>query len=103
MERVYVSAKRDMAYRNSQSTLSTLLIVVCFIVFALISFFMMSAHGQLREELIEMLRREREVTDMNNKLKTELAGIMQARMLELKAKERLGLKKPKDEEVLVLR
>jgi hypothetical protein len=40
---------------------------------------------------------------MNNKLKTELAGIMQARMLELKAKERLGLKKPKDEEVLVLR
>jgi len=40
---------------------------------------------------------------MNNKLKTELAGITQARMLELKAKERLGLKKPKDEEVLVLR
>ncbi|MDD5009127.1 MAG: hypothetical protein PHU49_07365 [Syntrophorhabdaceae bacterium] len=100
MERVYVSAKKDMAYRNSQSTL---LIVVCFIVFALISFFMISAHGQLKEELIEMLRREREVTDMNNKLKTELAGIMQARMLELKAKERLGLKKPKDEEVLVLR
>jgi cell division protein FtsL len=100
MERVYISAKKDMAHRNPQSTL---LIVVCFVVFALISFFMMSAHSQLREELIEMLRREREVTEMNFKLKTELAGITQARMLELKAKERLGLKKPKDEEVLVLR
>jgi len=100
MERVYVSAKKDMVHRNPQSTL---LIVACFIVFALISFFMMSAHGQLREELIEMLRREREVIDMNNKLKTELAGITQARTFELKAKERLGLKKPKDEEVLVLR
>lgn len=100
MERVYISTKKDMAHRNPQSTL---LIVVCFMVFALISFFMMSAHSRLREELIEMLRREREVTEMNFKLKTELAGITQARMLELKAKERLGLKKPKDEEVLVLR
>jgi cell division protein FtsL len=100
MERVYVSAKKEMARGNPRSTL---LIVVCLMVFALISFFMMSAHNQLREELIEMLRREREVTEMNFKLKTELAGITQARMLELKAKERLGLKKPKDEEVLVLR
>lgn len=100
MERVYVSAKRDMACRNVRSTL---LIIVCLIVFALVSLFMMSAHNRLREDLMEMLRREREVTDMNNKLKTELAGITQARMLELKAKERLGLKKPKDEEVLVLR
>lgn len=100
MERVYVSAKKEMARVNPRSTL---LIVVCLMVFALISFFMMSAHNQLREELIEMLRREREVTEMNFKLKAELAGITQARMLELKAKERLGLKKPKDEEVLVLR
>ena len=100
MERVYISAKKDMVHRNPRSTL---LIITCLIVFALISFFMMSAHSQLREELVEMLRREREVSDMNNKLKAELAGITQARMLELKAKERLGLKKPKDEEVLVLR
>lgn len=100
MERVYVSTKRDMAHRDPRSTL---LIVACLIVFALVSFFMMSAHGKLREELIGMLRQEREVIDMNTKLKTELAGITQARMLQLKAKERLGLKKPKDEEVLVLR
>lgn len=100
MERVYISTKKGTVRKDSQSTL---LIVTCLIVFALISFFMMSAHSQLREELIDMLRREREVIDMNNKLKTELAGVTQTRMLELKAKERLGLKKPKDEEVLVLR
>ncbi|HOE17438.1 MAG TPA: hypothetical protein PLX02_06750 [Syntrophorhabdaceae bacterium] len=100
MERVFVSTKRNVAHSSPRSTL---LIVFCLIVFAFISFFMMSAHSRLREELVEMLRREREIVDMNNKLKTELAGITQARMLELKAKERLGLKKPKDEEVLVLR
>lgn len=100
MERVYISTKKGTVRKDSQSTL---LIVTCLIVFALISFFMMSAHSRLREELIDMLRREREVIDMNNKLKTELAGVTQTRMLELKAKERLGLKKPKDEEVLVLR
>jgi hypothetical protein len=41
--------------------------------------------------------------ETNSKLKAELAGITQARLLELKAKERLGLTKPKEEEVLVLR
>jgi hypothetical protein len=37
------------------------------------------------------------------KLKAEMAGITQSRLLALKAKERLGLSKPKDEEVLVLK
>jgi hypothetical protein len=67
------------------------------------SFFMMGLHGRARDTLIETLKKEREVMETNNKLKTELAGITQARLLELKAKERLGLKKPKEEEVLVLR
>jgi hypothetical protein len=40
---------------------------------------------------------------VNNKLKMELSVITRARYIELKANERLGLKKPKEEEVLVLR
>jgi hypothetical protein len=64
---------------------------------------MMGVHNRTREDLIEMLKKEREVMETNNKLKSELAGITQARLLELKAKERLGLKKPTEEEVLVLR
>lgn len=64
---------------------------------------MMGVHSRTREALIEILKKEKEVTETNNKLKTELAGITQTRLLELKAKERLGLEKPKEEEVLVLR
>ena len=64
---------------------------------------MMGVHNRTRQTLIETLQKEREVMETNNKLKSELAGITQARLLELKAKERLGLKKPKEEEVLVLR
>jgi hypothetical protein len=64
---------------------------------------MMGVHNRTREALIETLTKEREVMETNNRLKTELAGITQSRLLELKAKERLGLTKPKEEEVLVLR
>ena len=67
------------------------------------SFLMMGLHNRTREDLIDTLRKEREVMEINNTLKTELAGITQARLLELKAKERLGLKKQTEEEVLVLR
>jgi hypothetical protein len=64
---------------------------------------MMGVHNRTREALIEVLKKEKEVMETNNKLKSELAGITQTRLLELKAKERLGLEKPKEEEVLVLR
>jgi hypothetical protein len=60
-------------------------------------------YDNLREELIESLKREREIAEVNNKLKMELSVITRARYIELKANERLGLKKPKEEEVLVLR
>jgi len=49
------------------------------------------------------LKKEREIADVNNRLKMELSVITKARYIELKANERLGLKKPKEEEVLVLR
>ena len=64
---------------------------------------MIGMYKETREELIQLLRKENEIVEKNNRLKTDLAGITQTRLLELKAKERLGLEKPKDEEVLVLR
>ena len=100
MARGYVSAKREITHGHARSTL---LVIGILVVFAFMGFFMMSAHNRLREDLIETLRKDKEVMETNNKLKTELAGITQARLMELKAKERLGLKKPKEEEVLVLR
>jgi hypothetical protein len=79
------------------------LIIAVVLVFAVMSFFTMSIHGRSRELLIEILKKENVVMEKNNQLKTELAGITQTRFLELKAKERLGLQKPKEEEVLILR
>jgi len=102
MARAYASAKRGMTYGHSRSY-SIFFITGILIFFALTSFFIMGAQNGLREDLIETLRKEKEVTEMNNRLKTELTAITQTRLLELKAKERLGLKKPKEEEVLVLR
>jgi hypothetical protein len=102
MARIYASTRREITYGRSQSHV-TLFIICILIFFACMSFFMMGVHNRTREDLIEMLKKEREVMETNNKLKSELAGITQARLLELKAKERLGLKKPTEEEVLVLR
>jgi hypothetical protein len=100
MDRVYVSVNRDVRNRPSHAVL---IIVLCFALFATISFFMRAAYNDTREELIEKLRKERLVVAANDDLKMELAGITRARYLEFAAKEKLGLKKPKEEEVLVLR
>jgi len=102
MARIYASARREITFGCSQSHV-TFFIICILIFFFFMSFFMMGVHNRTREALIETLNKEREVMETNNKLKTELAGITQARLLELKAKERLGLKKPKEEEVFVLR
>ena len=102
MVRIYASTRREITYGRSQSHV-TFFIICILIFFFFMSFFMMGVHNRTREALIETLKKEREVMETNNKLKTDLAGITQARLLELKAKERLGLKKPNEEEVLVLR
>jgi len=100
MERIYASAKKEVRNRSFPSVL---LVILCFIIFILVSFFLRGSYNELREELIGRLKNEKEIIDTNNRLKMELSGITQARYLEFKAKERLGLKKPKEEEVLVLR
>jgi hypothetical protein len=102
MARTYASAKQNRVYGHSRSY-SGLIIVLVFIVFVLAGFCIMNVQNQARDNLIETLMKEREVTRINDKLKTELAGITRARLLELKANERLGLKKPTEEEVIVLR
>lgn len=100
MEKVYVSVKRDAQQRSIKPVVFAFLASVLFISTAL---FLQGEYNVLREELIESLKREREFAEVNNRLKMELSVITRARYIELKANERLGLKKPKEEEVLVLR
>jgi hypothetical protein len=49
------------------------------------------------------LTQEKSVTETNKNLKMELLAITQKGYVEFAAGERLGLKRPKEEEVLVLR
>jgi hypothetical protein len=100
MEKVYVSVKREVQQWSIKPLLLVVAASIFFIIFAL---FMRVEYDNLREELIESLKKEREIAEVNNKLKMELSVITRARYIELKANERLGLKKPKEEEVLVLR
>ncbi len=101
MQKVFVSVKRENGYNRNFHY--TCIVIVSIAVFTLVSFFMRGAFNDEREELIERLKKEREATQLNEKLKVDLAGIMRGRYIELKTKERLGLKMPKEGEVIVLR
>lgn len=80
-----------------------MLVILSLAIALIVSLFIRGAYNEAREELIERLGTERQMAELNQKLKMELAGITRSRYMEFKAKERLGLKKPKDDEVFVLR
>jgi flagellar biosynthesis/type III secretory pathway M-ring protein FliF/YscJ len=101
MQRVYVSIKKESGYPKTFH--SALVVILSFVIFTIVAFLMRGAFNGQREELIEKLKKEREVAQLNENLKIDLAGIMRRRYIELKAKERLGLKMPKEGEVIILR
>jgi hypothetical protein len=99
MGTIYVSMKREAGYR---CTSSIFLILLFFVGFILLSFFVRGMHTQAREDLMERLGMEKEVAQVNCELNVAHSATTRARFLELQAK-RLGLKKAREEEVLVLR
>jgi hypothetical protein len=100
MEKVYVPMKK----RARRGRFRAFFLVVLFLcLYALISSLVQTVCGGLREELIEALGKEKQAADRNGSLKMELSVMTRGRYVELSAGERLGLKKPKEEEVLVLR
>jgi hypothetical protein len=99
MEKIYVSVKRETRDRYSPSIF---LIVLSFVGFVLLSFLLRGVHNQAREDLMERLGKEKEVAGINYELNIAHSATTRARFLELQAK-RLGLKKAREEEVLVLR
>ncbi|OPY78130.1 MAG: hypothetical protein A4E65_02397 [Syntrophorhabdus sp. PtaU1.Bin153] len=100
MGKICVSARKNVRHTDFQPIV---LIIACIGLFVVLSFFLRAQYNGLHDEWIENLRKEREVAEMNSKLKMELSVITRARYIALKANERLGLKKPKEEEILVLR
>ena len=77
--------------------------VVCCIVIALLFSFLASTCEEARGQFMERLKKEKEIVEMNKALKMELAAVTQKGYVEFAAQERLGLKRPNDKEVVVLR
>ena len=80
-----------------------MIVVLSLIICVILSLVMRFSFDHKREELIESLRLERAVSARHELLRVELAGITRARAIEMTTKERLGLKRPKEEEVLIAR
>jgi len=83
--------------------LLVVVLVVAFTCFGFLSFFVKEAYDETKLTFLEKLTEEKRVAEINTNLKMELLAITQKGYVEFVAGERLGLKKPKEEEVLVLR
>ena len=80
-----------------------LMVVISFAGCLLFSFFLKEAYVETKQTFLERLSEEKKVADVNRSLKMELLAITQKGYVEFAVEERLGLKRPKEEEVLVLR
>jgi len=92
--------------RETGSRVSPLLVVAIILsclLLAMAFFFLTSAYEDARAEYMTKLRKEKEIIEANKALKTELEAVTQKGYVEFAARERLGLKRPSDEEVVVLR
>ncbi len=99
MERVYYTARR-LEKRHSASAL--FVGILCLAAFVGLSSVTKVAFDGLRTEYLVRLQKEREVKELSIRLKAEHSALMQSRLLAMRA-ERLGLKKPKEEEILSVR
>ncbi|MBP1748100.1 MAG: hypothetical protein H6Q52_639 [Deltaproteobacteria bacterium] len=98
--KVYIDTSGDKLFDSPQPILFLGFMIVFVLV---VSYLLVNAHSRARQDLIETLTIERQLRDTHQKLASDMAGVTRSRLLALKAKERLGLTKPKDEEVLVLK
>lgn len=98
--KIYIDTSGDKLFDGLQPILF-LGFIITFVV--IVSCLLVNAHNRARQDLIETLTLERQLRDTHQRLVSDMSGITQSRLLALKAKERLGLTKPKEEEVLVLK
>ncbi len=98
--KIYIDTSGDKLFDGLKPILFLGFVIVFVII---VSCLLVNAHSRARQDLIETLTLERQMRETHQKLASDMAGVTQSRLLALKAKERLGLTKPKDEEVLVLK
>ncbi len=100
----HVAVKRFRKQQRKGSLLLLgLMVVISFSCCVLFSFFLKESYVETKRTFMERLAEEKKVADVNRSLKMELLAITQKGYVEFAVEERLGLKRPKEEEVLVLR
>lgn len=100
-KRAYIKVERTEP-RNF-SPLVAIIAILSGLALILLFFFLNGAYEEAREKFMERLKKEKQIVEMNKALKMELFAITQKGYLEFAAQERLGLKRAKEEEVVVLR
>ena len=100
---VYIEVTRGGSYGKRFSGITVLAVTICVVAFLLISLFTRAAYDDAKAEFVERLGRQKKVVETNKVLKFELFAVTQKGYMELAAQERLGLKRPNDAEVVVLR
>lgn len=99
----YITVKREKAERLGLPGKGILFVCLAAVALFVISSILKNACEQTRDEFIEKLKNGKKIVEANKALKMELLAITQKGYVEFAAEERLGLKKPTDEEVVILK
>lgn len=99
----YITVKRTKTERAPLPGRGVLLVCLAVTILFLICSSLRSACEQTRDEFIERLGNNKKIIETNKALKMELLAITQKSYVAFAAEERLGLKKPTEEEVVILK
>jgi hypothetical protein len=96
---------KGIGRQQARNSVIPLVVVVALasLVFGFTSYVLNQAYDGAKGTFLQGLSEEKKAADLNRYLKMELAAVTRKSYVEFVAEERLGLKKPKEEEVLVLR
>ena len=103
MSNTYIKVEHSRESASRVSPLLVITVVLSCLLLVMVFFFLTSAYEDARGQYMEKLKKEKEIVEINKALKRELEAVTQKGYVEFAARERLGLKPPKEEEVVVLR
>jgi hypothetical protein len=99
----YIRVEQTSYLRPRVTPLFIAVTVVICLALVLTLFFVTGIYEETRGRFIESLKKEKELVEANKALKMELAAVTQKGYMEFASRKRLGLKRPDDKEVVVLR
>jgi hypothetical protein len=99
----YITVKRVKAEKLRLPGRGILLVCLSAMLLFVICSVLRNTCEQTRDELIETLKNGKTIIETNKALKMELLAITQKGYVEFAAEERLGLKKPTEAEVVIVK